>query len=130
MTGEWPTRLEIVSLDGSTEVMPFNKDECLALPREAGEHLDASNIIVNSTEPARDRIDRLARPSATACRFCSYRPTCPAYIERGGGDTDIWPKDVLGVVSDVRQLGNGRVLIDSTSATPTPSLALLVSIRP
>lgn len=112
MTDKWPSRLEIVSLDGSAEVVPFSADECAALLREAKELLDASNAIANSTEPARDRIDRLARPSAAACRFCSYRPLCPAYLECGGGDPEHWPRDVLGVVSGVQQLGNGHVLIE------------------
>ena len=112
MTGEWPARLEIVSLDGTNENVPFEEDDCIALLREAEDLLDASNEIVNSSEPTRNRIQCLARPSAAACRFCSYRPICPAYLKCGGGDKSIWPRDVFGVVSDVRRLGNGRVAIE------------------
>ena len=112
MTGEWPARLEIVSVDGNIEVVPFDEDECVALLREAEALLDASNAVVNSSASASDRIDSLARPSPSACRFCSYRPLCPAYLGRGGGDPNTWPRDVLGIVSDVQRLGNGRVLLE------------------
>ena len=129
MTGEWPVRLEICSLDGTIETVPFDEDDCDALLRGATELLDATNAIVNSPETIRDRIGRLARPSATACRFCSYRPICPAYIEIGPGDPDIWPRDVLGMVSDVRKLGNGRVLIELSVGT-SGTLARIVGLDP
>ena len=129
MTGKWPTRLEIASLDGSTEAVPVHEDECLALLREAEELLDTTNAIVNSSVSIRDRIGRLARPSASACRFCSYRPICPAYLECDRGDFDTWPRDVFGVVSDVRRLGNGRVLIQLYVGEPNKH-ARIVGLDP
>ena len=131
MKGKWPARLEIISLDGSTEEVSFSEDDCATLLREAGELLDTANAIVNSSENARDRINRLARPSDTACRFFSYRPICPAYLECSGGDADIWPRDMHGVVRDVRKLGNGRILIElkvADSDTPARVVGLDPSI--
>lgn len=129
MTGEWPVRLEICSLDGTIDTVPFDEDDCEALLREAAELLDATNAIVNSPETIRDQIGRLARPSAAACRFCGYRPICPAYIEKGSGDPHTWPRDVIGMVSDIQQLGNGRVLMELRVAA-SGTLVRVVGLNP
>lgn len=111
-TGEWPVRLEVVALDGTTEEVSFDERQCEELLGEAKRLLDTTNSVVEAPGSTVERISQLANPTEGACRFCGYRPTCPAYRDWRGGDVTSWPRDLIGAVSEIQELGNGRLLLE------------------
>src|SRR5262249_32868877 len=80
-----------------------------------------------------------ANPKAETCRFCSFRPRCPAYLSSALSATPLCQADVTGTLRRWSQSGNGAILveIDSThgtqvvrSITPTePTLTALTTAR-
>ena len=95
--GEWPARLELIPLFGDPVEVPFNRDECSALAAEAKTELAAVNRRVAEVKSGRANPSSLASPSADACRFCSWRPSCVAYWRaRPTLPETPWPHDASG----------------------------------
>ena len=115
---QWPVRLELVPLSGSPVPVPFDKDECVALlgrasalVRQVNERLETA--LAAGCGPA--DFQSLATPSPSTCRYCLFRPACPAYASaRGAHDTRCWPHDVFGELQTCRTLGNGRLALAVT----------------
>jgi len=114
----WPTRIEIVPLQGAAQVIPFNPSECEALLIDAVSTLNELNRRINrelrSTDQRRNE-GEFANPTPENCRFCLFRPNCESY--RASHDLSKeadWPRDVWGNVSEFRLLGNGRLTIAIT----------------
>jgi hypothetical protein len=108
--GEWPVALELVSLSGQRLSVPFQEDQCTLLLDLAVNFLDDINSIV-ANQPVEAALHSLANPTPSVCRFCSYRPACPAYrTKREEAPVSIdWPCDEWGPVLDIAHLGNGTV---------------------
>jgi len=53
----------------------------------------------------------LARPTPRNCAYCQYRPGCRAYKKVAVPGQDDWPKDVVGQVELIQQLGNSKYMI-------------------
>jgi len=128
--GRWPTRLELVPLRGDPIAVSFSPDECLSLLRDATDLLKHANTRIEQVDQVADRLDALASlaaPRPSSCRYCLYRPACPAYREaRAGPVTDeSWPTDVLGQVIEIRMLGNGRLNLSIAD----PGLAAVARVR-
>ena len=112
-TGLWPLRLELVPLSGDPQDVPFSHEECLHLLSSAKNLLSAVNEHLARSD-GWDAIEAsLATPSATACRFCSFRPACAPYISAAqvAAENPEWPPDVLGAFQSLTKLGNGRLIL-------------------
>ena len=103
--GQWPSRLEIVDLDGQEFEVSFEIASCEALLEEAYQLLETVNNKV--TEGA---IELLATPGPSSCSACAYRPGCQAYrTARLGSSLTGWPTDIFGTFQYARGLADGRV---------------------
>ena len=115
--GQWPTSLELVSLAGESQKIPFTKNDCSNLLDEAR----ASLRIVNEkvAEHSEDSLPAiLAKPTPQACAFCRYRPACGPYrLATADPSQGRWPTDVMGTVESVAQLGNSRMMLELTTST-------------
>jgi CRISPR/Cas system-associated exonuclease Cas4 (RecB family) len=110
---EWPARLQLVTLSGERTTVPFTHAECEELLGRARALRDEVNAVVAAKNDLDGRQRRLASPSPSTCRLCSYRPSCRPYHEAAGsgGDPEAWPPDVWGRVTENQRLGNGRHLL-------------------
>lgn len=111
-TGTWPTKLQLIPLNGSPYDIPFSPAASLQLLAEARGVLAQLNdeIARCGDEEAAEWL--LATPSPTACRYCTYRPACLPYLSRDVPNVDRqWPADVWGKFAGVRRLGNGRLML-------------------
>jgi hypothetical protein len=109
--GAWPARLELVPSGSDPVPVPFDPTECEKLLDEAEDALARLNKVISQPGSRRKRELLLARPSVEACRWCPYRPACDAYLGTASGraDQEDWPRDLWGIVTDLRRLGNGTV---------------------
>jgi len=113
--GRWPTRLEIVPLQGTNHILPFQPIECTKLLEDAVASLKQINRMISETALSTNQSSeqRLALPSPSTCRFCQWRPGCAAYqTARDNADDPQWPLDIRGTVTEIRKLGNGRMSMD------------------
>jgi RecB family exonuclease len=118
-TGVWPTKLELIPLQGPVREVEFSRSECEELLGEARNAVADINSIIANNAPARAET-LLAAPSPGSCRYCLFRPACSAYRtarERGATD-DAWPEDLWGTVREKRVLGNGKILLGIQQAIP------------
>lgn len=112
--GQFPNRLEIVPLQGSSIAIPFTESECIELLHRATQALSVINNKVNEVLVTYigSREELLAAPSPSTCRFCQFRPGCSAYQKAPKADSlNLWSKDVVGTVESIQILGNGRLSI-------------------
>ena len=124
--GQWPTSLELVSLTGESQKVPFTKNDCSNLLDEARACLRLVNEKV--AEHSRDSLPAmLAKPTQQACAFCRYRPACGPYrLAAAEPSQERWPTDVMGTVESVTQLGNSKVMLElatSTGSVKIPGLS-------
>jgi RecB family exonuclease len=111
-TGVWPTKLELIPLNGGAREVKYVRSECEQLLREAREALAGINSIIVKNSPATAE-SLLAAPTPNSCRYCLFRPACSAYRlarERAASDKG-WPEDLWGNVSEKRVLRNGKILL-------------------
>ena len=124
--GEWPDSLELVSLKGEKQNVPFTKGDCSNLLDEARATLQRVNETIRS-HSGDSLPSTLATPSPEACAFCRFRPDCTPYwsaVAKRGEEQ--WPLDVTGTVESVRRLGNSKVMLVLTTeggAVKIPSLS-------
>jgi RecB family exonuclease len=125
---EWPEELELVGLQGAVVPISFRRSECEALCIKAVEMLDATNARIRAARETRaDRAARsFARPSPEICGFCQYRPMCSAYqLATSARAAEMWPPDTVGLVREVRLLGNGSgLLVLESAGMPTAQIRL------
>lgn len=123
--GEWPVRLELAPLTGSPVEVEFRQVECERALEDGVKSVREINTLISELrhEP-RELERRLAQPKAGTCRFCRYRPACVPYREtvNRSESREEWPCDSWGVVSEVRTLGDGRILLSFESGDQVRSL--------
>ena len=115
--GKWPASLELVSLTGERQDVPFTKKECLNLLDEAKATLRRINEAIKN-HPSNSLPPILASPSPEGCVFCQFRPACEPYrlaVAKQGDEH--WPLDVIGMVESVTRLGNSRMMLSLTTDT-------------
>jgi RecB family exonuclease len=114
----WPTRIEIVPLQGAAQEIPFNPSECSALLNDAVSTLNELNQRINRVLGSTFRKGNegeFANPTPENCRFCLFRPNCKSYRARRDLSKEAdWPRDIWGTVSEFRLLGNGRLTVAIT----------------
>ena len=109
--GEWPDSLELVSLAGERQGVPFTENDCSNLLDEAKATLRRINETVEN-HPSSSLPSILASPNPEACVFCQFRPGCEPYlltVEKQGEER--WPIDVIGTVESVTRLGNSKMIL-------------------
>jgi hypothetical protein len=112
--GRWPVRLEVVPLTGIPSSVNFNEKDCSLLLDEAREVLrEVNGIIRQEAHAPQELTRRLGAPSPAHCAYCPYRPGCGPYRSAvlKSEFLDDWPRDLWGRVEEIRQLGNGKLLI-------------------
>jgi RecB family exonuclease len=127
--GRWPVRLEIMPLQGDAHAVELSPSECSELLAEATRMRQQINaaILRNSATG----FEALAAPSPKACRYCSFRPACPAYHQTRQQQLDqSWPQDLWGRVTQINQLGNERFSMRLTAASHLSSLVQIRSLTP
>lgn len=125
----WPVRLEIVPLQGPAHVVSFSPAECGGLLEEALQLLQQINAALLKKPDL--GVEALAAPSAQACRYCPYRPACPAYHQaRPHIIGDSWPQDVWGQVTQIKPLGNGRISLSVMAASHQSTNVQIRSLTP
>lgn len=119
--GQWPSRLEIVDLDGREFEVPFEIASCEALLEEVYQVLATVNEKIHASRSIQEAVNKLATPGPSNCAACPYRPECFAYrTARQGSSLTGWPTDVFGIVQYVRNLADGRVSVGiNTLSAPT-----------
>ena len=113
--GEWPAYLELVSLTGERQGVPFTKNDCSDLLDEAKATLRWINETVEN-HPSSSLPSILASPSPEACVFCPFRPACEPYriaAAKQGGEH--WPLDVIGTFESLTRLGNSKMMLSLTT---------------
>ncbi len=125
--GEWPNNLIIISLDGKSHYIEYEKNECLILLEESKNMLRQVNSIIEADRSSSKKaVLKLASPSQTNCQYCLYRPICePYFLARQDNSTEGWPNDTWGTVAEKKRLGNGLWKIVLTSL----SSASLINVR-
>ena len=79
--GKWPVALQVIPMEGSPQDVPFTPAESAALLAEARGIIDDLNRSIDQLNagPLEERnLLQIASPSAKACRYCPFRPACPA----------------------------------------------------
>jgi len=130
MTSRWPSRLEVVPLQGEPVIVTFTRAECLRLLNQAIRLREDINRVIESAAPLADRIDRLASPAPRTCSYCGYRPQCGPYMSglqapRGPS----WPSDAVGQLTELRTLGNGRRALGMATGTIVTWVRGISSVR-
>lgn len=121
--GRWPSRLEIVDLDGREFEVPFEIASCEALLREAYQVLTTINEKIETSRSTQEAVNMLANPRPSSCIACPYRPECLAYrTARQSSSLMDWPADVFGVLKYVRNLASGRISLGIDSPTSPSTL--------
>ncbi len=113
--GEWPIGLQIEPLGGQNVEVEFTPEECTKLLFQAVSDLNAVNQLIGALNDATTQsssMRALATPSPQKCKFCVFRPACGPYLrDRPRQEPEGWPIDLLGKVSEITQLNNGRLLL-------------------
>jgi len=129
--GQWPSRLEVVDLDGREFEVPFEIASCEALLEEASRVLATINEKIQNSRSTQEAANILATPGPSNCSACSYRPECPAYrTARQRSSLTGWPADVFGIVQYVRTLANGRISLGINTPTSPTTLTRVRNLEP
>lgn len=120
--GRWPTKLEVVPLQGSEKEISFTPVECDRLLSAAIATLKELNDRINQALRLSDHeqaIASFANPTPDHCRNCCFRPSCKSYqAAHDFSQSDDWPRDVWGTVSEFKILGNKRLTLAVRMASP------------
>jgi RecB family exonuclease len=126
--GDWPFRLSIQTLDGRQLSVDVDPQEAHATASEAMMALSSYN---NSVKHLSDP-ERLAKPSADTCRYCSFRVTCPAYFSALNPTWAYWAKSVRGRITALTPVSNDHVVISlaplQSDIEMPPAVLRLVSV--
>lgn len=132
--GSWPVALEVIPMEGSPQDVPFQPAECEALLSEARVLMENVNRLINRLNgdlSENQQLRQLASPAPGVCRYCRFRPACPAYRHaRQQLLEENWPSDVAGQVNFVRKLGNGRLFVRLDATMPAGKQVQCRNITP
>jgi len=122
-SGAWPTRLEIVPLQGTPVDVRYSPENANRLLAEASTFLRSANKRIAEVENGSAEITGLASPQSMHCRFCLFRPACRAYwIAKRQEPQEKWPVDVQGFLRETTCLRNGKVCMKiAEDDSPTSS---------
>lgn len=122
--GEWPVGLELMTLAGEITPVPFTQAECVALFDEARSRAADLWRCVGEVRVGRAALTALATPGE-ACRWCRYRPVCPAYRPWTESQlpADSWSRDVWGIVRGVSTTRRSLAVVELD--TPRGPLQLI-----
>lgn len=95
--GVWPAKLSVMDQLGNRVNIPYSHADATELIANAQCLMFSINCILENTNiTEREKLHLLARPSPTSCKFCNYRPSCYAYINKKMTDTKSgWPTDIF-----------------------------------
>lgn len=99
-TGNFPTRLSLISLAKQKISIDFSEEECSKIFEEAKSLLKSTNNCI-------DRSEFSANPTEENCKYCLYRPACSFFLEKI--DTDNSFNDISGSIKNVVKFQNGNV---------------------
>jgi RecB family exonuclease len=110
--GLWPEALEIVPLTGNCRSFPCISSECdelLELARRTRQEINETIGNANQNPSPGFTIDNaLGQPHSETCRYCLYRPRCPAYQKAETQESDQkWPGDIWGTIREILYANNG-----------------------
>jgi RecB family exonuclease len=110
--GAWPIRLSLIGLTGPAVDVPYTPIDTTTTFQQAVSQLEAINWrIADADWPyLTNGVD------STTCSYCPVRPACPTYTIVPGTKGY---SDVAGLLTTVRQLINGTLLIQLTQAGQT-----------
>lgn len=118
--GVWPVGLELMTLSGDVTPVPFIQAECTALYDDAKVRAADLWRRVGEVRAGRGAVADLAAPGE-ACRWCRYRPVCPAYKpwSESQPPANPWSRDVWGAVRGVGTTRQSLAVLDlDTPAGP------------
>lgn len=117
--GEWPSSVELMPVRGEPLTIAIDPAECTELLQHAKDKRLAVNKRINAAlKKGAEAIPSLANPSVSNCRFCLWRPACSAYNEQRQRSPDPdWPADLVGSLTGLQTLGNGRLLVIVTESS-------------
>jgi RecB family exonuclease len=120
-TGVWPSRLQLIPLNGAARDVDFMPAMCEDLLDASKQILREVNDFLATASDWEEIEARLATPSPVACRHCGYRPSCSKYISLLPTEPDAgWPIDFVGSYAQASLLGNGRFMLLLATKTGTP----------
>jgi hypothetical protein len=137
---EWPARLEILTITGARIPVPATPKECERLLHDAHKLcLKARNKTpALAAQPSTQA--EAAGPNTETCRFCPFRPRCPAYLALALSAKPLCQSDAAGTLLRRSTSGNGAIFVEIQTTTGSigvrsiapvgPSLAALNSSRP
>jgi hypothetical protein len=115
--GEWPARLELSDLWGNAVGVPFRPEECQSLLDATRAALDEVNAKVREVMQGTAGPATLGTPDPEHCRYCPYRPICPAYRDRAAGwagpdrPLDVWGRFIRATLG-----GQGLTAVEVEAA--------------
>jgi hypothetical protein len=129
----WPSRLELCGLDDKLHPVLFSQAECVKTLQDAKDLLSETNNQITSIRSGQMSLTVLANPSHAACRFCGYRPICPAYrsttiANPGDGQTQFC--DIWGVVKGTSKSRLGLLNLSLSNARGEPPLITIEGFDP
>lgn len=114
----WPSRLELMPLQGEEIQLRVDSMECALLLQQARATLNEVNTSIAQARAIGQRgLDSLATPSGAVCRLCLSRPACHAYRQSPQPDIAEWPPDAWGTLTQVQRFGNGRMSLSLRKTT-------------
>jgi hypothetical protein len=116
---DWPARLEIVSVSGQRIPVPFTTRECETLLNDAHKLCLKARKQTPSLAACPDKQKEAAAPKPDTCRFCAFRPHCPAYLDAAFSRSPLCPSDVAGTLVRWSTSGNGAILVELHSTKGT-----------
>lgn len=126
----WPLRLEIVSISGARIPVPATPKECEKLLNDAHKlGLKARNVTPSLANNP-DEQTLAADPKTETCRFCPFRPRCPAYLAAALSATPLCPSDVAGTLRHWSRSGNGAIFVEIESTASSLSVRSIAPVGP
>ena len=116
---EWPARLEVVSLTGQKIPVPFTPNECEQLLDDAHKLCLKARTQTPDLVAHPDKQKAVGAPTPETCRFCPFRPHCPAYLDSALSVAPLCPTDIAGTLLCWSKSGNGAILVELQSTKGT-----------
>jgi hypothetical protein len=116
---EWPARLEVVSLTGKKIPVPFTPSECEQLLDDAHKLCLKARTETPGLAAHPDKQKAVGAPTPETCRFCPFRPHCPAYLDSALSVAPLCPTDIAGALLSWSKSGNGAIFVELQSTKGT-----------
>jgi hypothetical protein len=111
--GKWPTKLSVMNNYGERINVQYSPADAIQIiDRAQCMKFSLNSIIADTSISESHKLNMLARPFPSTCKFCNYRPSCNAYKNKkiSEANTD-WPTDVFVVVDSIDTSKNGLTTI-------------------